>query len=139
MECVTSPDQHLIKGAGGHAASTDEAIERLHVRTLKVLRGPVALLAGPSMTEFTKTAIVVGAGVSGLACARRLIDVYGYSVRILEARDRVGGRVLTTEHEGVRVDIGRPMSGARGQGPPPIRSSMSPLIRRILASRHEEQ
>ncbi len=39
-------------------------------------------------------AIVIGAGVSGLACASRLRTA-GLAVTVLEARERVGGRVLT--------------------------------------------
>jgi len=36
--------------------------------------------------------IVIGSGISGLACARELVQ-RGYKVLVLEARDRVGGRL----------------------------------------------
>ena len=41
-----------------------------------------------------KAVAVVGAGFAGLAAARELVDG-GYGVTVLEARDRVGGRVWT--------------------------------------------
>jgi len=44
---------------------------------------------------------IIGAGVSGLYAASLLIDK-GYDVTVFEARDRVGGRVLS--HDG--FDLG---------------------------------
>ena len=38
--------------------------------------------------------IVIGAGFGGLACAHELLSA-GYEVVVLEARDRIGGRVLS--------------------------------------------
>src|SRR5712691_8422908 len=38
--------------------------------------------------------LVIGAGAAGLAAAKALVDA-GRSVRVLEARDRIGGRVFS--------------------------------------------
>src|SRR5919199_1820028 len=49
--------------------------------------------------------VVVGAGLAGLACARRL-TASGVSVAVLEAEDGVGGRVRTEVIDGFRCDRG---------------------------------
>lgn len=49
--------------------------------------------------------VVVGAGLAGLALARHL-DEIGASVRVIEARDRVGGRTLTRTVADVAFDLG---------------------------------
>jgi phytoene dehydrogenase-like protein len=48
---------------------------------------------------------IVGAGLSGLACARHLVD-RGLTVKLYEAADAVGGRVRTDEVAGYRLDRG---------------------------------
>ncbi|MCZ4497496.1 MAG: hemY, partial [Marmoricola sp.] len=48
---------------------------------------------------------VVGAGLAGLACARRL-EARGHQVLCLEAGDAVGGRVRTDVVDGFRLDRG---------------------------------
>jgi phytoene dehydrogenase-like protein len=49
--------------------------------------------------------LIVGAGLAGLCCGRRLAEC-GVSFRILEATDGVGGRVRTDLVDGFRLDRG---------------------------------
>ncbi|MFG2955161.1 protoporphyrinogen oxidase [Streptomyces sp. NPDC048291] len=53
----------------------------------------------------TGRVVVVGAGIAGLAAAHRLLD-RGARVTVLEASERVGGKLLPGEIAGVRVDLG---------------------------------
>ena len=49
--------------------------------------------------------VVVGAGMAGLGAARVLREA-GCRVVVVEARDRIGGRVHTVERFGTRIDLG---------------------------------
>ncbi|KAJ5648349.1 Amine oxidase [Penicillium lividum] len=62
---------------------------------------------------------IIGAGLAGLRCADILIQ-NGARVTILEARNRIGGRVYQDELEGHVVDMGA--NWIHGQGENPIMS-----------------
>ncbi|MGZ2355978.1 protoporphyrinogen oxidase [Streptomyces sp. 372A] len=49
--------------------------------------------------------VVIGGGIAGLAAAHRLVGA-GLRVTVLEATDRLGGKLMTGEVAGVRVDLG---------------------------------
>src|SRR5215216_3711146 len=52
--------------------------------------------------------VIVGGGLSGLAAAHGLVKL-GHQVRVLEADDRIGGRILTLRKpftDGLFVDAG---------------------------------
>lgn len=53
----------------------------------------------------TERVIVIGAGIAGLIAARTLAR-QGIDVLVLEARDRIGGRLWTVEMGGQPVDLG---------------------------------
>ncbi|MGW9431543.1 protoporphyrinogen oxidase [Streptomyces decoyicus] len=57
---------------------------------------------GPGSTGHV---VVIGGGISGLAAAHRLLEG-GARVTVLEASDRLGGKLYAGEIEGVPVDLG---------------------------------
>ncbi|MCX4790062.1 MULTISPECIES: protoporphyrinogen oxidase [unclassified Streptomyces] len=49
--------------------------------------------------------VVIGGGIAGLAAAHRLLEA-GLRVTLLEATERLGGKLMTGEIAGTRVDLG---------------------------------
>lgn len=67
----------------------------------------------PQRRHNGRTVVVVGAGFAGLACAYELLQ-FGYEVQVVDARSRVGGRVLTTKDfvPGKVVEAGAELIGS---------------------------
>ncbi|MDQ1612413.1 MAG: hypothetical protein QOG00_2344 [Pyrinomonadaceae bacterium] len=57
------------------------------------------------MTTDAQEVLIVGAGLAGLTCARRLAEG-GVASTIFEASDAVGGRVRTDQLDGFLLDRG---------------------------------
>lgn len=61
--------------------------------------------AAPASDSRRAEVLVLGAGMAGLSAARELTR-RGYSVIVLEARDRIGGRTWTDTSLGLPLDLG---------------------------------
>src|SRR5205814_9978488 len=72
--------------------------------------GPGTMTGGPT------DVVVIGAGLAGLAAAGRL-SAAGVRVAVLEARDRVGGRVHTLRAPGWPVPIEAGAEFVHGESP----------------------
>src|SRR5262245_31356163 len=74
-----------------------------------MLSGP-AFALGPGAG---KRVVIIGAGFSGLACALELLAA-GYDITVLEARNRVSGRVLSLSDmvPGKNVEAGAELIGS---------------------------
>jgi phytoene dehydrogenase-like protein len=57
------------------------------------------------MTSSNDAVIIIGGGIAGLACARRL-HTAGIPFALLEASDRIGGRIRTDRQDGYLMDRG---------------------------------
>src|SRR5258708_33398591 len=73
---------------------------------------------------------VIGAGAAGIGAARRLREAGVVSVLVLEARDRVGGRVNTIEPAGFPLDRGAEWLHSADRNP------HSPIAKRLGFSVH---
>lgn len=64
-----------------------------------------ACASDPPSPPDTRSVLIVGAGMAGLSAARSLADA-GWPVRLIEARDRIGGRVYTNRDWGAPLEMG---------------------------------
>jgi len=70
----------------------------------------------PLPTKKHKKIIIIGAGIAGLIAAQQLVK-FGFDVKVLEARDRVGGRVVTFRKANYIADLGAVVLTGLGGNP----------------------
>ncbi|XP_011028583.1 PREDICTED: polyamine oxidase-like [Populus euphratica] len=78
---------------------------------MKKLLGMVLVLLFHSFLSLasasqTPTVIIIGAGMSGISAAKTLQDAGIRDILILEATNRIGGRVMKTQFSGYAVEMG---------------------------------
>jgi polyamine oxidase len=74
--------------------------------------------------------------MSGLTAARRLSDA-GYEVVVLEARDRIGGRIHTVDDLGVPIDLGA--AWIHGSGGSPLTAVAKEIDARTVKTNYDSQ
>uniref|UniRef100_A0A3P8QXW3 Lysine demethylase 1B n=1 Tax=Astatotilapia calliptera TaxID=8154 RepID=A0A3P8QXW3_ASTCA len=100
--------QHIIVRGLVRVRCVQELDRVLHFMTRKGLINTGVLAAKQPLlpeTYCSKNVIIIGAGASGLAAARQLQN-FGTQVVVLEARDRIGGRVWDDASLGVTAGRG---------------------------------
>ena len=111
----------------GHTTQTEDNVliarTQAGVESRYYVPGPIGSDVEPALSDYVANylqiprliqrmsavdVIVIGSGLAGLTAARDLRD-RGYSVQVIEARDRLGGRTFTrpfTGHHEVMVEVG---------------------------------
>lgn len=92
-----------MQGENLHRLTRRKFLENSSALGLALLPG---LIASESFGQSKpKKVLVLGAGISGMACAKTLQEA-GFDVRVLEGRHRVGGRIWTDRSLGLPLDLG---------------------------------
>jgi monoamine oxidase len=97
--------------------------------------GRSCLLRGASSLRSAKKVVVIGAGMAGLAAAATLVK-RGLVVTVLEARNRIGGRMRTDRSLGCAVDLGA--SWVHGVNGNPITELAAKCSASLARTRFEE-
>lgn len=93
-----------ISSTPQYGAVTDGAVTTRSASTSEIASRSDCLSTKDPMRS-APSAIVVGAGIAGLTAARDLKHA-GWQVTVLEARDRLGGRLFTHPEGGLATELG---------------------------------
>lgn len=101
---MTHDHPHPVGQPNGPEPVGDRALTRRRLLKGAVAISAPAFLRGP-VGAAGERVIVVGAGIAGIAAAAEL-QVAGLDVAVLEARNRIGGRIWTDNRWGFPLDLG---------------------------------
>lgn len=109
----------LMASADKHVPRLRHAKKRAHAHVAAAAAGRGHI--GSARRRKAPRVVIVGGGFAGVSAARALMDL-GYSVVLLEARQRLGGRVHSTQLGGATVELGAAvlMGVARETRPNPL-------------------
>jgi monoamine oxidase len=93
--------------ANREACAGESSRRRFLSETFMTAVGLAAGRASCAVGDKPRRVLVVGAGVSGLAAAAEL-KARDFDVVVVEARERIGGRVWTAKLQDQPVDLGAP-------------------------------
>ncbi|MGY0158941.1 flavin monoamine oxidase family protein [Edwardsiella tarda] len=82
------------------------------------------------------TVLVIGAGLAGLACARTL-QAQGFAVQVVEARQRIGGRIWTS-HAWPEMPLDLGATWIHGTEKNPLTGIAEQIGARLLPTHYEE-
>jgi monoamine oxidase len=90
-----------------------------------------------ALPRLSSDVLIVGAGIAGL-CAARSLRAHGLGVTVLEARDRLGGRVLTLREPGwpLPIELGAEFIHAKGESTAPLLEASGLVASDIGGRRH---
>merc|ERR1719431_32356 len=105
-ECYTLSERKCMKVARTSCGVEDSKVAHTGVAVTSKVGGRV--MAEPKSSETDYTVIIVGGGISGLSAARSLTENGIKDIIILEARNRLGGRMFTTNRfmDGAYYELG---------------------------------
>ena len=87
---------------------------------LKLIVASLGAVSGysilPQAEANRKEVLIIGAGIAGLAAARKL-TAKGFQVTVLEARNRIGGRIWTDNSMGIQVEMGAAILQGKKENP----------------------